>query len=181
MKKQWWLGKKMKVAVTSSHRGFDLLSLGVGVLIGCFIVSITYLTMHKSDMLSFPSSMFLVFLPFPSFFFFKKIVSFFSYIVWTFSDFSGVNNSGCMFFDFSADWWGRWWMFLLFYACFWCSSVFLQFVMQSPMASQRFLMSFRAMELLQVKIQTLIRHSSRTDFWGNRVKIFSLFFFPFLC
>lgn len=77
MKKQWWLGKKMKVAVASSHRGFDLLSLGVGVLIGCFIVSITYLTMHKSDMLSFPSSMFLVFLPFPSFFFLKNCFFFF--------------------------------------------------------------------------------------------------------
>ncbi|XP_074566011.1 beta-1,2-xylosyltransferase XYXT1-like [Curcuma longa] len=55
MKKQLWLGKKMKIAVASYHRGFDLLSLGVGVLIGCFIVSLTYLTMHNSDMLSFQS------------------------------------------------------------------------------------------------------------------------------
>lgn len=132
MKKQWWLGKKMKGAVASSHRGFDLLSLGVGVLIGCFIVSITYLTMHKSEMLSFPSSMFLVFLPFPSFFFFKKkLILFFSHC-WTFSGFSGVNNSRCMFFDFSVDWWGRWWMFLLFYPRSWCSSVFLRFCDAEP-------------------------------------------------
>ncbi|XP_042437959.1 beta-1,2-xylosyltransferase XYXT1-like isoform X1 [Zingiber officinale] len=55
MKKQLWLGKKMKIAVASYHRGFDLLSLGVGVFIGCFIVSLTFLTMHRPYMLSFPS------------------------------------------------------------------------------------------------------------------------------
>lgn len=52
------MAEKMKVA--SIYR-FDLLSLGVGVLIGCFLVSLTYVTMYKSDMLAFPSatSMFL--------------------------------------------------------------------------------------------------------------------------
>ncbi|XP_074558200.1 beta-1,2-xylosyltransferase XYXT1-like [Curcuma longa] len=48
------MAEKMKVA--SIYRGFDLLSLGVGVLIGCFLVSLTYVTVYKSDMLAFPSA-----------------------------------------------------------------------------------------------------------------------------
>ncbi|THU49514.1 hypothetical protein C4D60_Mb06t10360 [Musa balbisiana] len=40
----------MKLA--TNVRGIDPLSLGVGVLIGCFLVSLTYVTMYKSDMLS---------------------------------------------------------------------------------------------------------------------------------
>ncbi|RWW79853.1 hypothetical protein BHE74_00011833 [Ensete ventricosum] len=40
----------MKLA--TNVRGRDPLSLGVGVLIGCFLISLTYVTMYKSDMLS---------------------------------------------------------------------------------------------------------------------------------
>lgn len=49
------MGEKVKVA--SIYRGFDLLSLGVGLLIGCFLVYLTYVTVYKSDMLAFPMSM----------------------------------------------------------------------------------------------------------------------------
>ncbi|XP_074581125.1 beta-1,2-xylosyltransferase XYXT1-like [Curcuma longa] len=47
------MAEKMKVA--SIYRGFDLLSLGVGLLIGCLLVSLTYVTVYQSDMLAFPT------------------------------------------------------------------------------------------------------------------------------
>lgn len=49
------MAEKMKVA--SIYRGFDLLSLGIGLLIGCFLVSLTYVTVYQSDVLDFPMSM----------------------------------------------------------------------------------------------------------------------------
>ncbi|KAG6477944.1 hypothetical protein ZIOFF_061376 [Zingiber officinale] len=46
------MGEKLKVV--SIYRGFDHLSLGVGLLMGCLLVSLTYVTVYKSDMLAFP-------------------------------------------------------------------------------------------------------------------------------